>query len=397
MQEESADVNSFGYRSYRSPSWANKATTLCFWSRKGFGPPKFVIEFDVRKCFDSISHKYILDNVGTIKLNGDILEIVPRHIMNQWLTCGYILKDDPSKLFPTTGVPQGGPISPCICNIVLNCIQDYMVGRIRSTAKKPSLSQSDRLPGRGASKGVPYVFSYRGNEMFCNLPEANNPDIDRAIKSFGTNLGGYKNPALFLTEYRKEGSKVKGWTCRQLIHKMTAYDLHRRDSYEGWSFLARFADDFIVACNTQAAVEMAFAAAQEFLEPKGLEVSEEKSIVRKLPEERFTFVGFRFAIRKSHGKSKLYSFCPPERFDAFISRMDQVFGTTRNGESCFIKLNQKLRGWCNYYSSGNTKAQFQKLNWILWHRTYKYFFKKYRSLPQFRKSSTGVYTRKLSA
>jgi hypothetical protein len=34
---------------------------------------------------------------------------------------------------------------------------------------------------------------------------------------------------------------------------------------------------------------------------------------------------------------------------------------------------------------------------MLWQRLYKYFYRKYRVLPQFRKSSTGVYARKLSA
>lgn len=46
LHEEIAEQNSFGFRPYRSPGWVSKAITLAFWSRKGFGPPKYCIELD---------------------------------------------------------------------------------------------------------------------------------------------------------------------------------------------------------------------------------------------------------------------------------------------------------------------------------------------------------------
>jgi len=39
----------------------------------------------------------------------------------------------------------------------------------------------------------------------------------------------------------------------------------------------------------------------------------EKSVVRNLPDEKFTFVGFRFILEIRHGKSKVYNIAPPEK------------------------------------------------------------------------------------
>jgi RNA-directed DNA polymerase len=120
-----------------------------FWTRKGFGPPKFAIEFDVKQCFDRISHHYILDNVASVKFGEETVDIVPHHIMQQWLTCGYVLADDiAGGFYDTTGVPQGGPIYPCICNMVMNGIQVRANDPLRGSSLPPfggvgSLVESD--------------------------------------------------------------------------------------------------------------------------------------------------------------------------------------------------------------------------------------------------------------
>jgi|AntDeeMetagen681_2_1112603.scaffolds.fasta_scaffold14700_1 hypothetical protein len=64
----------------------------------------------------------------------------------------------------------------------------------------------------------------------------------------------------------------------------------------------------IVLCNTEAAVDLAFKAAEEFLAPRGMELNREKSIIRRIPAEHFTFAGFSFASKIKHGKPKIYSF-----------------------------------------------------------------------------------------
>ena len=62
------------------------------------GIHKRVLELDIEKCFDRISHKAILDRV-----------IAPEFIINGLSKC---LKSGVNPKFPEQGTPQGGVISP---------------------------------------------------------------------------------------------------------------------------------------------------------------------------------------------------------------------------------------------------------------------------------------------
>ncbi len=75
--ENSADPRSFGFRRFRSPGWGVKAILLDFWSRKTWGFPKYCVQLDIEKCYDRISHTFILDNVA--RVNG--IQVIPPIIM----------------------------------------------------------------------------------------------------------------------------------------------------------------------------------------------------------------------------------------------------------------------------------------------------------------------------
>lgn len=51
FHEHVADKNSYGFRSFLSPGWAAKAVPLTFWSRKGFGIPKYCLSLEIREIF----------------------------------------------------------------------------------------------------------------------------------------------------------------------------------------------------------------------------------------------------------------------------------------------------------------------------------------------------------
>ena len=73
------------------------------------GINKRVLEIDIEKCFDRISHKAILDRV-----------ISPNFVKTGLLRC---LKSGNNPKFPEQGTPQGGVVSPLLANIVLNGIE----------------------------------------------------------------------------------------------------------------------------------------------------------------------------------------------------------------------------------------------------------------------------------
>jgi RNA-directed DNA polymerase len=107
VAETTADPNSYGFRPYRRCADAIEQCFILLANRKS---PTWILEGDIKACFDEISHKWILDN---ILLDGQVL--------NKWLKAGYI---EEKTVYPTSkGTPQGGIISPTIANMVLDGLE----------------------------------------------------------------------------------------------------------------------------------------------------------------------------------------------------------------------------------------------------------------------------------
>ncbi|MCL1476001.1 group II intron reverse transcriptase/maturase [Argonema antarcticum] len=99
---------SYGFRTGRSAHDAQKILFLNLRSTTN-GITKRVIELDIEKCFDRISHKAIMDRL-----------IAPTNIKEGIFRC---LKAGINPEFPEQGTPQGGVVSPLLANIALNGIE----------------------------------------------------------------------------------------------------------------------------------------------------------------------------------------------------------------------------------------------------------------------------------
>ena len=99
---------SYGFRTGRSAHDAQKVLFLNLNSRTN-GIRKRVIELDIKKCFDRISHYTIMDNL-----------IAPIGLKLGIYRC---LKAGTKVGFPEQGTPQGGVVSPLLANIALNGIE----------------------------------------------------------------------------------------------------------------------------------------------------------------------------------------------------------------------------------------------------------------------------------
>lgn len=109
--ETNSDKNSFGFRKFRSQHDA-LAYIRSILDKKV--SPNFILEADISKCFDKINHKFLVQNTP----------ICHKHVLKQWLCSGYIFEN---KLFSTTeGTPQGGIISPLLCNVALNGMEELI-------------------------------------------------------------------------------------------------------------------------------------------------------------------------------------------------------------------------------------------------------------------------------
>jgi RNA-directed DNA polymerase len=111
--------NSYGFRPHRN---AHHAVFRCRHAMfRGF---TWVIEGDVKACFDEISHKAILGTVREKVMDNKFLDLL------QLLLKAGAMVD--GKLLPTVkGVPQGGVVSPLLANIVLNKLDWFLHGKAK--------------------------------------------------------------------------------------------------------------------------------------------------------------------------------------------------------------------------------------------------------------------------
>ena len=92
ISETVADKNSYGFRPLRSTADALGQSFLAL-CRKTCA--EYILEGDIKSCFDTISHSWLLTHVAMDKL-----------MLKKWLAAGYV---EQGELFATMlGTPQGG-------------------------------------------------------------------------------------------------------------------------------------------------------------------------------------------------------------------------------------------------------------------------------------------------
>jgi RNA-directed DNA polymerase len=107
IAETTADPNSYGFRSGRAPA---DAIEQCFNTLAKTASPVWVLEGDLRACFDTISHEWLEAHIPMDKA-----------ILHKWLKAGFMEK---GVLHPTEeGCPQGGICSPVIANMTLDGLE----------------------------------------------------------------------------------------------------------------------------------------------------------------------------------------------------------------------------------------------------------------------------------
>ena len=107
ISESTADENSYGFRPERC---AADAIEQCFGILCRESSVQWILEGDIKGCFDHISHEWLLANIP-----------VDRQVLRKWLKARYIKS---SSWFQTeAGTPQGGVISPTLANMTLDGLE----------------------------------------------------------------------------------------------------------------------------------------------------------------------------------------------------------------------------------------------------------------------------------
>ena len=107
VSETTADPNAYGFRRGRSTADAMEA---CFIALCQKDRAQWILEGDIRSCFERISHEWLLTHIPMDKA-----------MLAKWLKAGYL---ENRRLFPTEeGTPQGGIGSPVIANMALDGLE----------------------------------------------------------------------------------------------------------------------------------------------------------------------------------------------------------------------------------------------------------------------------------
>ncbi|NEO70001.1 reverse transcriptase domain-containing protein [Moorena sp. SIO3H5] len=210
--------DSYGFRPGRCTQDVQKRLFSHLGSNKN-GHQKRILELDIEKCFDRISHKSIMDRL-----------LAPATLKQGIFRC---LKAGVNPEFPMQGTPQGGVVSPLLANVALNGIEDIhtslryaddmvLILKPKDNAAKILQRIKDFLAVRGmkiseektkltaATDGFDFLgwhFRVKGNRKFSCTPSVDNHRAIRAKIKHIVNNSNYGAD----TKAQKLAPVVRGW------------------------------------------------------------------------------------------------------------------------------------------------------------------------------------------
>jgi RNA-directed DNA polymerase len=101
--------HSYGFREDRNAHQAVRQVEVCWKEGR-----RYAVDCDLKAFFDTVNHDRLMDQLREKIKDRKVLDLIRRY-----LKAGVVLPDDTREATPQ-GVPQGGPLSPLLANIVLD-------------------------------------------------------------------------------------------------------------------------------------------------------------------------------------------------------------------------------------------------------------------------------------
>ena len=167
----------------------------------------------------------------------------------------------------------------------------------------------------------------------------------------------------------------QGGVISPLLSNIYLHAFDRELSQQGVGRLVRYADDFVVLCKSREQADQALEAAREILAGLGLELHPEKTKVVDLRQGRegFDFLGCHFRARMSGRQWQqrrvvryyLHRWPSARAMKRVRQKVKARTGRNRAGTDIRLviaELNPVLRGWGNYFRTGNAAQKFRQLD-----------------------------------
>lgn len=181
----------------------------------------------------------------------------------------------------------------------------------------------------------------------------------------------------------------QGGVISPLLANIYLHVLDTELSARGMGELVRYADDGVVLCRSAAQAEQALAAVGEVLSSLGLRLHPDKTKVVDLREghDGLDFLGCHFRARMSGRlweqrrivRYYLHRWPSQTAMKRLRDKVRVLTGHSRVGldiRTVIATLNPILRGWGNYFRTGNAAAKFRQIDWYVTWRLFRLMVKK---------------------
>jgi RNA-directed DNA polymerase len=242
IEETLADANSYGFRQQRCCA---DALDQCHKLLRNNHSASWVLEGDIKACFDRISHDWLLTHTPMDKV-----------VLRKWLQAGFMEKD--AFVATTEGTPQGGICSPALANRALDGLESCLHQRFGDTRRQRERNKvhlvryADDFIVTGTSKKllrdevqplVAHFLKERGLEL--SHEKTNITQVEDGFDFLGQNVRRYgtklllkpsrKNVRTFLGKIDEVIQQEGGYlTAGQLIERLNP-------KIRGWALYHRHA------------------------------------------------------------------------------------------------------------------------------------------------------------
>jgi len=193
VAELTGDHHSYGFRPERSTADARQQ---CFNVLASKTSATWVLEADIRACFDNLSHDWMLANIP-----------MDKSMLQKWLKAGFMER---GQRYPTlAGTPQGGIISPTLANMTLDGLAAELeahFGRVGTPKKSTTKVNLCRYADDFVITGISKIF----------LENEVKPVIEQFLAERGLELSMEKTHITSI----EDGFDFLGWNFRKYQGKL---------------------------------------------------------------------------------------------------------------------------------------------------------------------------------
>jgi retron-type reverse transcriptase len=313
---------------------------------------QYILDADIKSCFDNISHEWLIRNVPMPKsyehLLPKILKITileedkSNNLFGEYTSnrskCFKVVQDKSDNI---KGVPQGGIISPLLMNWTLDGLQHHIKISAHNLGVEHGLYSMDR--------------------------------------------------ANYL---KRKDIEDKGFEERDAFYRNKS-----RIEWYSTTWFTRYADDFLVGVKSEYLANLLKDKINEFLLERGLKLSEEKTkIIPWKIGNHVDFLGWTHSLIKpnkvnwmiSTSKQKAgklidwigtYTYPSQESTKRFREQIKILTSNINNYlpiDQTFKMINSLIRGWSNYFSPAPHQIHLRRhLDTYVWKRLRKLFMNKF--------------------